>query len=143
MTIRERAIESTSACTRSTKRDWAAASIVAIAAVNGLAYGGGCELAMAADIRIAARSASFGQPEIKLGIIPGFGGTQRLTRLIGSGRALEMNLTGEPVDALEAWELGLVNHVAEDHELLDAAPRRRSRWPRSSACRAARSSRRT
>ena len=95
--------------------------IVTIAAVNGLAYGGGCELAMAADIRIAARSASFGQPEIKLGIIPGFGGTQRLPRLIGAGRALELNLTGEPIDALEAWELGLVNRVAEDHELLDVA----------------------
>jgi enoyl-CoA hydratase/3-hydroxyacyl-CoA dehydrogenase len=95
--------------------------IVTIAAVNGLAYGGGCELAMALDIRIAARSASFGQPEIKLGIIPGFGGTQRLPRLIGEGRALELNLTGEPIDALEAWELGLVNRVAEDHELLDVA----------------------
>jgi enoyl-CoA hydratase/3-hydroxyacyl-CoA dehydrogenase len=95
--------------------------IVTIAAVNGLAYGGGCELAMALDLRIAARSASFGQPEVKLGIIPGFGGTQRLARLIGSGRALELNLTGEPIDALEAWELGLVNRVAEDHELLDVA----------------------
>jgi enoyl-CoA hydratase / 3-hydroxyacyl-CoA dehydrogenase len=95
--------------------------IVTIAAVNGLAYGGGCELAMGADIRIAARSASFGQPEIKLGLIPGFGGTQRLPRLIGAGRALEMMLTGEPIDAYEAWELGLVNRVVEDHELLDTA----------------------
>ena len=95
--------------------------IVTIAAINGLAYGGGCELAMGADIRIAAQSASFAQPEIKLGIIPGFGGTQRLPRLIGSGKALELNLTGEPIDALEAWELGLVNLVVEDHELLDAA----------------------
>jgi len=96
-------------------------AIVTIAAVNGLAYGGGCELAMAADIRIAARSASFGQPEIRLGIIPGFGGTQRLPRLIGAGRALELSLTGEPIDAFEAWELGLVNRVVEDHELLDVA----------------------
>jgi enoyl-CoA hydratase/3-hydroxyacyl-CoA dehydrogenase len=95
--------------------------IVTIAAINGLAYGGGCELAMALDIRIAARSASFAQPEVSLGIIPGFGGTQRLGRLIGAGRALELNLTGEPIDALEAWELGLVNRVAEDHELLDVA----------------------
>ncbi len=95
--------------------------IVTIAAVNGLAYGGGCELAMGADIRIAAQSASFGQPEIKLGIVPGFGGTQRLPRLVGSGKALEMNLTGEPIDALEAWELGLVNLVVADHALLDTA----------------------
>jgi enoyl-CoA hydratase/3-hydroxyacyl-CoA dehydrogenase len=106
--------------------------IVTIAAVNGLAYGGGCELAMAADLRIAARSASFAQPEIKLGIIPGFGGTQRLPRLIGAGRALELNLTGEPIDALEAWELGLVNRVAEDHELLDVA----LAWARSLASQA-------
>ena len=95
--------------------------IVTIAAVNGLAYGGGCELVMAADLRIAAQSASFAQPEIKLGIIPGFGGTQRLPRLVGAGRALEMNLTGEPVDAFEAWEYGLVNRVVADHELLDTA----------------------
>ncbi|HEY5389668.1 MAG TPA: enoyl-CoA hydratase-related protein, partial [Solirubrobacteraceae bacterium] len=95
--------------------------IVTIAAVNGLAYGGGCELAMGADFRLAARSASFAQPEIKLGIVPGFGGTQRLPRLIGSGRALELNLSGEPIDALEAWELGLVNRVVADHDLLDTA----------------------
>jgi enoyl-CoA hydratase/3-hydroxyacyl-CoA dehydrogenase len=95
--------------------------IVTIAAVNGLAYGGGCELAMGADLRIAAQSASFAQPEIKLGIIPGFGGTQRLPRLVGAGRALEMSLTGEPIDAFEAWEYGLVNRVVADHELLDTA----------------------
>ena len=95
--------------------------IVTVAAVNGLAYGGGCELAMGADIRIAAQSASFGQPEIKLGLVPGFGGTQRLARLVGSGKALEMNLTGEPIDALEAWELGLVNLVVADHALIDTA----------------------
>jgi enoyl-CoA hydratase/3-hydroxyacyl-CoA dehydrogenase len=95
--------------------------IATVAAVNGLAFGGGCELAMAADVRIAAQSASFGQPEIKLGIMPGFGGTQRLPRLVGTGKALEMNLTGEPIDAYEAWEHGLVNRVVPDHELLDAA----------------------
>ena len=92
-----------------------------IAAVNGLAFGGGCELAMACDVRIAARSAMFGQPEIKLGIIPGFGGTQRLPRLVGSNKALEMNLVGDPILAEEAFELGLVNRLVEDHELLDTA----------------------
>jgi len=96
-------------------------SIVTIAAINGLAYGGGCELAMGADVRIAARSASFAQPEIKLGIIPGFGGTQRLPRLVGVNKALEMSITGEPIDGTEAWELGLVNRVVPDHELLDTA----------------------
>jgi enoyl-CoA hydratase/3-hydroxyacyl-CoA dehydrogenase len=95
--------------------------VVTIAAVNGLAFGGGCELAMACDVRIAARSAVFGQPEIKLGIIPGFGGTQRLPRLVGSNKALEMNLVGDPVLAEEAFELGLVNRVVDDHELLDTA----------------------
>jgi len=92
-----------------------------IAAVNGLAFGGGCELAMAADVRIAARAALFGQPEIKLGIIPGFGGTQRLPRLAGVGKALEMNTIGDPILADEAFELGLVNRVVDDHELLDTA----------------------
>ncbi len=95
--------------------------IVTIAAVNGLAFGGGCELAMSCDVRLAARSALFGQPEIKLGIIPGFGGTQRLPRLVGTNKALEMNLVGDPVLAEEAFELGLVNRVVEDHELLDTA----------------------
>jgi enoyl-CoA hydratase / 3-hydroxyacyl-CoA dehydrogenase len=95
--------------------------IVTIAAVNGLAFGGGCELAMACDVRIAARSAIFGQPEIKLGIIPGFGGTQRLPRLVGTNKALEMNLIGDPILADEAFELGLVNRLVEDHELLDTA----------------------
>jgi len=95
--------------------------IATIAAVNGLAFGGGCELAMACDVRIAARSALFGQPEVKLGIIPGFGGTQRLPRLVGVNKALEMNLVGDPVLAEEAFELGLVNRVVEDHELLDTA----------------------
>jgi enoyl-CoA hydratase/3-hydroxyacyl-CoA dehydrogenase len=96
-------------------------SIVTIAAVNGVAFGGGCELAMAADVRIAARSALFGQPEIKLGIIPGLGGTQRLPRLVGSNKALEMNLVGDPVLAQEAFEFGLVNRVVDDHELFDTA----------------------
>jgi enoyl-CoA hydratase/3-hydroxyacyl-CoA dehydrogenase len=95
--------------------------IATIAAVNGLAFGGGCELAMACDVRIAARSALFGQPEIKLGIIPGFGGTQRLPRLVGLNKALEMNLVGDPVLADEAFEFGLANRVVEDHELLDTA----------------------
>jgi enoyl-CoA hydratase/3-hydroxyacyl-CoA dehydrogenase len=95
--------------------------IATIAAVNGLAFGGGCELSMACDVRIAARSALFGQPEIKLGIIPGFGGTQRLPRLVGANKALEMNLVGDPIGAEEAFEFGLVNRVVEDHELLDTA----------------------
>jgi enoyl-CoA hydratase / 3-hydroxyacyl-CoA dehydrogenase len=95
--------------------------IATIAAVNGLAFGGGCELAMACDVRIAARSALFGQPEIKLGIIPGFGGTQRLPRLVGVSKALEMNLVGDPILADEAFELGLANRLVEDHELLDTA----------------------
>jgi enoyl-CoA hydratase/3-hydroxyacyl-CoA dehydrogenase len=102
-------------------RELGSAPVATIAAVNGLAYGGGCELAMACDVRIAARSALFGQPEIKLGIIPGFGGTQRLPRLIGAGRALEMNLVGDPILADEAFELGLANRLVEDHELLDTA----------------------
>jgi len=95
-------------------------STVTIAAINAIAYGGGCELAMACDVRIAAQSASFGQPEISLGIIPGFGGTQRLPRLVGTARALELNLTGDPIAAAEAYEIGLVNRVVPDHELHDA-----------------------
>jgi enoyl-CoA hydratase/3-hydroxyacyl-CoA dehydrogenase len=102
-------------------RELGSDGIATIAAVNGLAFGGGCELAMACDVRIAARSASFGQPEIKLGIIPGFGGTQRLPRLVGENKALEMNLVGDPIMAEEAFELGLVNRMVEDHELLDTA----------------------
>lgn len=103
--------------------------IVTIAAVNAAALGGGCELAMACDLRLAAESASFGQPEIGLGIIPGFGGTQRLPRLVGSARALEMNLGGEPISAQAAYELGLANRVVLDHELLDTA----LRWARKLA----------
>ena len=94
---------------------------VTIAAVNSLALGGGCELSMACDFRIAAESASFGQPEINLGIIPGFGGTQRLARLVGEGKALEMNLLGDAISAAQAYELGLANEVVADHELFDTA----------------------
>jgi enoyl-CoA hydratase/3-hydroxyacyl-CoA dehydrogenase len=96
-------------------------STVTIAAVNSIAFGGGCELAMACDVRIAAESASFGQPEINLGIMPGFGGTQRLPRLVGESKALEMNVTGDPVDAYEAHRVGLANQVVPDHELFDTA----------------------
>jgi enoyl-CoA hydratase / 3-hydroxyacyl-CoA dehydrogenase len=95
--------------------------IVTIAAVNGMALGGGCELAMACDVRLAAGSASFGQPEINLGIIPGFGGTQRLPRLVGPAKALEMNTTGVTISADDAYEHGLVNRVVPDHELFDTA----------------------
>jgi enoyl-CoA hydratase/3-hydroxyacyl-CoA dehydrogenase len=95
--------------------------VATIAAVNGLAFGGGCELAMACDVRLAAQSALFGQPEIKLGIIPGFGGTQRLPRLVGQNKALEMNLVGDAIGADEAYEYGLVNRVVIDHELFDTA----------------------
>ncbi len=92
-----------------------------IAAVNGFALGGGCELAMACTFRLAADTASLGQPEVNLGLLPGFGGTQRLPRLIGPGRALEMLLGGEPVDAEEAWRLGLVNRVVPAAALQDEA----------------------
>jgi enoyl-CoA hydratase/3-hydroxyacyl-CoA dehydrogenase len=102
-------------------RDFGRSSIATIAAVNGLAFGGGCELAMSCDVRLAAQSALFGQPEIKLGIIPGFGGTQRLPRLVGENKALEMNLIGDPILADGAYEYGLVNRVVPDHELLDTA----------------------
>jgi enoyl-CoA hydratase / 3-hydroxyacyl-CoA dehydrogenase len=98
-------------------------STVTIAAVNSIAFGGGCELAMACDFRIAAESATFGQPEINLGIMPGFGGTQRLPRLVGDAKALEMNLVGEPIDAYEAHRVGLAHQVVPDHELFDSALR--------------------
>jgi enoyl-CoA hydratase/3-hydroxyacyl-CoA dehydrogenase len=94
-------------------------STMTIASVNSLAFGGGNELAMACDFRIAAESATFGQPEINLGIIPGFGGTQRLPRLVGEGKALELNLVGTPISAYEALRLGLANQVVPDHELFD------------------------
>jgi enoyl-CoA hydratase/3-hydroxyacyl-CoA dehydrogenase len=107
-------------------------SILTIAAVNALALGGGNELVMATDFRIGAASSTYGQPEINLGIIPGFGGTQRLPRLVGSAAALEMNLTAEPILAEEAHELGLIHRLVPDHELLDVA----LMWARMLATRA-------
>jgi enoyl-CoA hydratase len=89
-----------------------------VAAVNGFALGGGCELAMACHIRIASEAARFGQPEVKLGIGPGYGGTVRLPRLVGRGRALELLLTGGMIDAQEAWRIGLVNRVVPADRLL-------------------------
>ncbi|HEX2167039.1 MAG TPA: enoyl-CoA hydratase-related protein [Longimicrobiales bacterium] len=88
-----------------------------IAMINGFALGGGCELALACDVRVAARSARFGQPEIRLGLIPGGGGTQRLPRLIGAGRALRLILTGDLIDAEEAYRIGLVDVLVDDGEL--------------------------
>ena len=90
-----------------------------IAAVGGQAWGGGCELALACTLRLAAEGAKIGQPEVKLGLIAGFGGTQRLPRLVGEGRALELLLTGEPVDAAEAFRIGLVNRVVPRERLLE------------------------
>lgn len=92
-----------------------------IAAVNGFALGGGCELALACHLRIATPTARFGQPEVKLGLIPGYGGTVRLGRLIGKGRALEIVLTGEMITAEEAYRIGLVNRVVEAGSLLEEA----------------------
>ena len=92
-----------------------------IAAVNGYALGGGCELAMACTLRIASENARFGQPEVKLGIIPGYAGTQRLPRLVGKGRAMELILTGEPISAQEAYRIGLVNQVVASKDLIAAA----------------------
>jgi enoyl-CoA hydratase len=92
-----------------------------VAAINGFALGGGCELAMACHIRVASEAAKFAQPEVKLGTMPGYGGTQRLPRLVGRGRALQLLLTGETIDAAEAWRIGLVNRVVPAAELMDAA----------------------
>jgi len=92
-----------------------------IAAVNGFALGGGCELALACHLRIASENAKFGLPEVKLGIIPGYGGTLRLPRIVGKGRALELMLTAEMVDAQEAYRIGLANKVVPLAELMDAA----------------------
>ncbi len=103
-----------------------------IAAVNGIAFGGGCELTLACDVRIASRTARFGQPEIKLGIIPGWGGTQRLPRLLGRARAAELLLTGEPIDAERALQLGLVSELVDPDELPQAA----RRWAEMLASRA-------
>jgi enoyl-CoA hydratase / 3-hydroxyacyl-CoA dehydrogenase len=102
-------------------REMETSSTTTVAAVNSIAFGGGCELSMACDFRLAAESATFGQPEINLGIIPGFGGTQRLPRLVGEGKALEMNLTGDAISATEAYRVGLANAVVPDHELFDTA----------------------
>lgn len=92
-----------------------------VAAVNGFALGGGCELAMACTLRLATNSALFGQPEVKLGVTPGFGGTQRLPRLVGKGRALQMILTAEPIGAQEAYRIGLVNEIVVAEKLLECA----------------------
>jgi enoyl-CoA hydratase/carnithine racemase len=92
-----------------------------IAAINGFALGGGCETAMACTLRIAAEHAKFGQPEVKLGLLPGGGGTQRLPRLVGKGRALQLILTGETISAQEAYRIGLVNEVVPAAELIDRA----------------------
>lgn len=92
-----------------------------IAAVNGFALGGGCELALSCNIRLASDNAKFGQPEVNLGIIPGYGGTQRLTRLINSGRAMEYILTGDMIDSSEAFRIGLVNRVYPQSELMAKA----------------------
>lgn len=90
-----------------------------LAAINGFAFGGGCELAISATLRIASNKASFGQPEVKLGVIPGYGGTQRLARLVGKGRALDLCLTGRFIDAATALSWGLVSDVVEPEQLLE------------------------
>lgn len=92
-----------------------------IAAVNGFAFGGGCELALACHVRLASAAAKFGLPEVKLGLVPGYGGTQRLPRIVGTGRALQMILTGQPIDAETALAIGLVNAVHPADALLEAA----------------------
>ena len=99
-----------------------------IAAVSGLALGGGCEMSMACDVRIAAENAMFGQPEINIGVIPGAGGTQRLPRLVGVGRAKEMLYTGDPIDAKEAYRIGLVNKVVPVASLMDEAKKMASKF---------------
>jgi len=92
-----------------------------IAAVNGFALGGGCELAMACTVRIAAESAKFGQPEVKLGVMPGYGGTQRLPRLVGRGRALKLILSGDIIDAAEAYRIGLADELVPDANVIERA----------------------
>jgi enoyl-CoA hydratase len=90
-----------------------------VAAVNGFALGGGCELAMACHFRLAADHAKFGQPEVNLGLIPGYGGTQRLTQLVGKGKAMELMMSGNMIDAMQAQQLGLVNHITSADTLLE------------------------
>src|SRR6202007_1134427 len=90
-----------------------------IAAVNRCALGGGCELAMACTVRIAAESAKFGQPEVKLGVMPGYGGTQRMPRLVGKGRALKLILSGDMIDAAEAYRIGLVDELEQDATVIE------------------------
>jgi enoyl-CoA hydratase len=92
-----------------------------IACVNGFALGGGCELAMSCHFRIASENAKFGQPEVNLGLLPGYGGTQRLTQLVGKGRAIEIMISGNMIDAATALQYGLVNHVVPQEELLNKA----------------------
>src|SRR3954468_36303 len=92
-----------------------------VACVNGFALGGGCELAMSCHFRIASENAKFGQPEVNLGLLPGYGGTQRLTQLIGKGKAMELLMTADMIDAKEALQLGLVNHVVPQEDLLAKA----------------------
>ena len=92
-----------------------------LAAVNGFALGGGCELAMACHLRVASEEAKFGQPEVNLGIIPGYGGTQRLTQLVGKGRALELMMTADMIGAQEAYRIGLVNHIVTPDQVLAKA----------------------
>ena len=94
---------------------------VSLAAINGFALGGGCELAMACTLRLAADSARLGQPEVALGLIPGYAGTQRLSRLVGKGAAMEMILTGTPISAADAYRIGLVNRVVPAAELMTEA----------------------
>ncbi|MBP0047464.1 enoyl-CoA hydratase/isomerase family protein [Marinobacterium sp. AK62] len=109
---------------RHTERVWAPIQNCpkpVVAAISGYAFGGGCELAMHADILIAGESASFCQPEIRIGIMPGIGGTQRLVRAIGKAKAMSMALTGRPISAHEAWVAGLVSEVCADDEVMDTA----------------------
>ena len=104
-----------------------------IACIHGFALGGGCELALACTLRLASSNARLGQPEVKIGIIPGYGGTQRLPRLIGKGAALKMILTGEVVSAAEALRLGLVDEVVEPDQLMpraESSPRPSPGWRR-------------